>query len=180
MLATTQMRDPFFMYLEPSRTVKKQPMTLMSNSLRNSATVVSKNGVVLMMPAAVTSASRPPNAASTSLNARATDASSATSTSMATPFWPAVERAPARLRSRQATRQPWDCSSRAAAAPMPLAAPVTAARRAVVLLAEIVLIDRPRGQCSAAQPSRYSCGLREARTDLNCARRSVHVVVDLD
>jgi hypothetical protein len=49
------------MYLEPSRTVKNEPMTLMSNSLRNSATVVSKNGVVLMMPAAVTSASSPPH-----------------------------------------------------------------------------------------------------------------------
>jgi hypothetical protein len=69
MLATMQMRAPLFMYFEPSRTLRKEPITLTSKSLRNSATVVSKNGVVLMMPAAVTSASSPSQAAAASSNA---------------------------------------------------------------------------------------------------------------
>ena len=106
-----QMRAPRSMYLEPSRTLKKEPITLMSNSWRNCATVVSKNGVVLMMPAAVTSASRPPHASPASRNARMTEVSSATSTSMATSLRAAVARAPATLRSRHATRQPSACKA---------------------------------------------------------------------
>src|SRR5688572_23469998 len=65
---------------------------------------------------------------------------------------------------------------------MPLAAPVTAARRpAVVGLAEVVLIDRPRARCSAAQPSRYCSGSREGARTAPAARLCVSVpVVDLD
>jgi len=129
MLATMQMRLPGCISFAPSRTLRNEPMTLMSNRRRNCSTVVSRNGTVSMTPAAVTSASRPPNASRTFANAATVDASSATSISTAVPRLPAVVLAPSRLRSRQATRHPSAVSFRAVAAPMPLAAPVTATRR---------------------------------------------------
>jgi hypothetical protein len=101
MLASMQMRAPRCMYIAPSRTLKNEPMTLISNSWRNSATGVSKNGRVLMMPAAVTSASRPPQAVPACSNARTTDGSSATSSSIAMPSEPGGARAPERLQARR-------------------------------------------------------------------------------
>jgi len=79
MLATMQMRLPRSISLAPSRTLRNEPITLMSNRRRNCATVVSRNGTVSMTPAAVTSASSPPSASRTVANADTVDASSATS-----------------------------------------------------------------------------------------------------
>ena len=77
------MRLPASIRFAPSRTLRNEPMTLISNRRRNCCTVVSRKGVVSMTPAAVTSASSPPNVSRTVAKAAAVDASSATSIAIA-------------------------------------------------------------------------------------------------
>ena len=112
-----------------ARVIRNIERTLTACSQSHSATVVSRNGLMTMVPAWLKSTRAGPNSSSTARTASCTCASSETSATKLSALPPAaripatVSAAAAALRSMIATLAPSAANSRDAAPPMPVAPP---------------------------------------------------------